>query len=1308
MQLSDPVVLLQRDESLLYKPRNLLTLVHFPYWTRCYHCLWLSVVLLLFARSEAHTAEPLPHEATLNVFPELFEDRAVFPKDSQALITADRGLQLPRTDVDLSKGGIAGERPMPERQFFLHRNETAPQNSDIKDTVSPRFSEPVRLLLSKYRYPWEDRHLDAIVWLTPAKEGESPRGVVDVLLKDEEGKVLASHTLEELPPGGLFFSVGFPPVLAGKAGQLEVVWRDGNEILGTTVDTFHVDAKLEVLREGRIPLRILNQPGATLDHAPMTVGVPFPHGVLDSEDQVRLVDEDGNEHPLQTLVTATWSRFGPIKWLLCDFTIDLNGGPREMVLEYGPTVRRTKGQPMEVVPTSGFPDLSAGKLMVKNGELLLDRGRGGDWQRVLADGAFSGAFVTREGGQQFTVPKEGRYEVEETGSEKVVIRRTGWYANAGSGEQFCQFVTRVAFYRNSPVVRIFHTWIFTGDGNVDRIADMGWHFPVVESPQQGRMLGSFTGGDWLNASSLVQFNYADFLLPESAREMKGRAAGVLSFVTGQSRVTFGAKDFWQNFPSELEIGESGFTFYNWPRRNPPARFERPVGPRDAFRLRFAHEGEVLDFRLPEEYAQNPIWGEATNNGNINELHWSKGRPESANAQGIARTEEMFLFFADQEAADGNVARVMQGLNDETIRAVTDPAWVIATGVFGPVHPYDPDRFPEVERLYEKVVKSPARWVERLGFYGMWVHGDYPTWSLSLENRSVSNYRTLRKGHHDYPLKWLPYARSGDPEYLKLAENATRQMADANFCHFATAEVDAAVGSDHYRHQGWWDRSLLPWAGRTMTTNRHYAVDSDFLWQAWYLTGYQRARDVALLFGDLTQHYHVGARSGRPAQSMLSSYLDMYQATFDPWFLNAAHEIAKTHQARYGEDVFDAHPSLQIDTRGEGQRREDWRMADQKFYQFTRSDLFEPVARNGALYFSGDRSFVARATYQGEGGVGTDVADLVAQAWYHTRDPYYLGRLAAELDYLQTGVYEGEIDFLTGSIAGRGHGFAQTEIADGVPAAMAALAAEESIPCPIHNPLILSAEPVSQEDAGFFHFALPEVILKIPNRDLFQIMIQARSQGKGTLERQFRYTVDGPDGFSRQGDGIEFESKTGRPSNRVKHVGSAASILETDDFQGPPGIYRVRISGSIRLDPEITDTTRYRRSARWYLPLTVYDIPEVVRFQGDENGIRTQTSAQGYWFMVPEGTTGFWIRFENGQRLSVWNPDGERAWDRSLSRTEWETAAPGRVRITVPEGQAGKLWRATGGSFTIDPQIPPYFSVSRMKWFNPEEVDGSAK
>ena len=130
--------------------------------------------------------------------------------------------------------------------------------------------------------------------------------------------------------------------------------------------------------------------------------------------------------------------------------------------------------------------------------------------------------------------------------------------------------------------------------------------------------------------------------------------------------------------------------------------------------------------------------------------------------------------------------------------------------------------------------------------------------------------------------------------------------------------------------------------------------------------------------------------------------------------------------------------------------------------------------------------------------------------------------------------------------------------------------------------------------------------------------------------------------------------------------------------------------------------------RLYLPIARHDIPEVIRFMPSEGGISVRAPRLGYWFHVPEGVQEFWIDFTvrptpGGyvNRVSVWNPDGELAWDRSYY-LEDDAPTPPRATITVPEGMDGRLWRATGGDFPIDPRIPPYFSLSRGKWFNPEE------
>ncbi len=1227
----------------------------------------------------------IDRENRLNRLAEDFAERAVFAEEVQATIMAERGLSLPDVPVGLADGALVGLERMPERQFFVEEGGN-PRRADIRDTLQPRFAEPVRLLLSKDHYPYEDRHLDAIVWTTPAKDGGGdPDGSLEVVLKSRDNRILARHTIESLSSSGLFFSVGFPAELEGGEGRLEVVWRDGDSVLGSAEAAFHVDNAADVARRGRITLDVLNATGATLSGAPMSVGVPFPRGALSDADNVRLVDSAGNELPLQTLVTARWSRFGAVKWMLCDFTIDLDGGPRQLFLEYGPDISRRESPPMSVVEGDGFPDLDAGRIRVADGAVQFARSPQLPHEVVLSPAALSGAFVQRGDGRRYQMLATTPGVVEQSGPVKTLVRRTGWYVDVDSGDRFCQFVTRTIFYRDSPLVRIFHTWIFTGDGNADTIPEMGWRFDTAAAPQQDVILSAFEDGAWLDSRMLVQYDFDSYLLSDGSQIEGGRAPGVLGLTVNDTRLVFGVRDFWQNFPSELEIDDDGFTFYNWPRHNPPATFERPVHRDDAFRLRFAHEGEALSFALPYEYTEDEIWREATRNGAVAELHWSRHRPETANAQGIARTEEMFLYFgAAGSQSDSNTTAIMQGLNDQTLRAVVDPVWVVATGVFGPVHPRDPARFPEEERIYELVVKAPALWVERLGFYGMWVHGDYPTWSMSLEQRTVSNYRTLRKGHHDYPLKWLPYARSGDPELLKLAENATRQMSDANFNHYASADIDAAVGPDHFRAQGWWDRSLVPWAGRLGTTTRNYAVDSDYLWHAWYMTGYDRARDVALLFGELTQHDFRLVGGGRSPQAILTSYLDMYEATFDPWFLNAAHEVARMLRFRYGDEVYDEHPSVQRSPRGDGHRREDWRMADQKFYLFTRSEAHQPVARNSAIVFTGDRTFVNRSTYQGEGGAGTDVADLTTYAWRHTGDPYYLGRLAAELDYLKYGAYEGDVDYFRGTLPGRGHGFISPEVADGVPYAMAVLAELDYLPDPIHNPLVISAEWIDRHNPDVVKFILPTVYVRHQATNPLQVMFDARGQGHSSFECRFHYAITGPQNFQLEGEGV---------------------APETLEVEAKPGQYRIEVGGRVPIPEAIDDRSwLIRRVGSWYFPLTPWDVPEVIHFEPEATGTPVRTTAQGYWFFVPEGVTEFWVEFGGGLRLSVWNPDGERVWDRSMTRSEWTEAAPERAIIAVPAEQSGKLWRATGSSFTIDPQIPPYFSASRLKWFNPE--DGS--
>ncbi len=1227
----------------------------------------------------------------LNRLPEKFSDRQVFPERKQAIISSGWEVDLSSPDGELSEGELVGIEPMPERQLYLDEKEADRSGArrGLLDTLSRHFEdEPVKIRLSKYRYPHEDRHLDAIVWTSPSDPETDPSGRIEVRLRGGDGEVLARHDIDELSRNGLFFAVGFPPQLEGSEGALEVVWYDGGTEIGRAQEPFHVREASDVAQSGRIPLEVINEPGAVIRGAPMTTGVPFPRGALEDEANVRLVDENGHEVPLQTKITARWSRFGPIKWLLCDFTADLDGGPRRFYLEYGPDVERRRVDDIAVEHAgAGFPALEAGCIRVNaGGAVEFDAAGDGDFREVLAPEALHGAFVEHENGKVFTMPQDAEHAVEEIGGEKVVVRRAGWYRHADSGEEFCNYVTRFVFHRNSPVVRIFHTWIFTGDGNHDRIANMGWRFPASGIFEPDGLLSGFDDGAWHDSHNLVQFDdrQYDLLGGVERGRRAGRTPGVMSGRSDGTRVTFGAKDFWQNFPSEVEVTDSGLTFYNWPRNNPRATFERPVSGRDAFRNRFVHEGELLDFRLPDEYLSGGIWSGATGSGRY--PHWAENRPETANAQGIARTEEMFLCFADVSVGRDEAAGAMQGLNDETLRPVVDPVWVTSSGVFSiggiDLHPVDKENFPEVERAYKLRMEGPARWVERLGVYGMWLHGDYPTWSIHLPLETVSTYRTYRKNHGDgpgdQPYRMIPFIRSGHPQFLKLAENAARQMADANFCHYASEDVSAAM-SEHesvnpriyWRRQGFWGCSLLPWVGG----GRGYAaaflrtmnISTDSLWDTYYVTGYRRTKDVALLFAELTKHDHMGfgISSGRQSPGILHSYLGIYKATFDPWFLNAVHEIADLHRHQYRTHSHRDRDTLRYGWPGStGFRSDHWKWADQAFHAFIGCDEYQEVARASAQAHA-NPNIVVRAAGTGSSG-GAD-AGLSAHAWRHTGDPVYLGLLSAALDRLQLTSYDGDIEWALGPpLSSHGwHACAATYSSDyAIPMAMTILSGLDETPDPIHTATWLRSGGWPGSPDAVVH------IWHEGERDRFDLHFLVR--GAGLPEQFFEYSITGPEGFR-----LEDEAET----------------PETIEVAGERGVYRVEARGAI---------------SNLYLPLARYNIPEVIEFKTSEDGTRVTAPRIGYWFYVPEGVEAFRIDFTDTprprnyvNRVSVWAPDGERVWDHSYS-VEDDPPTPPRATISVPEGMDGKLWRATGGNFTIDPKIPPYFSLSGDKWFDPGE------
>jgi len=90
----------------------------------------------------------------------------------------------------------------------------------------------------------------------------------------------------------------------------------------------------------RLRLIVRNRLDVDQVDAPVSAGIPWRRGALHSPKELRLLDQEAKERPLQVEVIARWPDRSP-KWTLLDFQASVPAtGSATYVLEYGPGVHR--------------------------------------------------------------------------------------------------------------------------------------------------------------------------------------------------------------------------------------------------------------------------------------------------------------------------------------------------------------------------------------------------------------------------------------------------------------------------------------------------------------------------------------------------------------------------------------------------------------------------------------------------------------------------------------------------------------------------------------------------------------------------------------------------------------------------------------------------------------------------------------------------------------------------------------------------------------------------------------------------------
>jgi hypothetical protein len=348
-----------------------------------------------------------------------------------------------------------------------------------------------------------------------------------------------------------------------------------------------------------------------------------------------------------------------------------------------------------------------------------------------------------------------------------------------------------------------------------------------------------------------------------------QAAGWLS-ISGQNGTwTVGVRDFWQNFPKALRASPDGTLQI--------ALFPDEFGPADyAFNLR----------------------------------------------AGEHKTHEVLLSYAGGQGCKGAGANSSLPCSPAPLLprlfAQAPPAWYVDSGAFGlTALPNTSDWLDHEQYIEHQLTTAPNHdrddyfknlpdAIEKTDFYGIFDYGDWP---IDYEGFEVAPLNL--KYYNDYGM-WLQWARTGDARWFTLAQAADRHFADIDILH------------NHHTPRHWSDGIIFghsehdepgftnPHRNRNSgSTDTAYGVTGMFL--AYYLTGYEQARDSALELSDciewrlrndehLRKYFADDTGAGyaldeglyengsRLAANSLDIAVAAYRATADPRYLQVADAV----------------------------------------------------------------------------------------------------------------------------------------------------------------------------------------------------------------------------------------------------------------------------------------------------------------------------------------------------------------------------------------------------------------------------------
>lgn len=562
----------------------------------------------------------------------------------------------------------------------------------------------------------------------------------------------------------------------------------------------------------------------------------------------------------------------------------------------------------------------------------------------------------------------GDYSVSlfRSGTTETIFKAEGWHRSE-KGRQFGKYSLYMYFHADQDTIRVAHTWIMTGDPDKNFIRRMAIEVPVgfpgesldyafggpyehsgkphvlnpsidsipyipVERRTSEIISGSLERSGQAHLVSIGPDKYYhnvpadhdlrvefEVVVDGTSREQGYHPAGWASISNGSLGMAMGVRDFWREHPKEVQYKDGTMAVYLWPD----------------------HGDRSLDLRrrYPEVRGEGPKRGGSFGKAARREF------VEAGSAVGLAKTTDLFFRFHSGDHRTAEIDDSFRSFQDP-LRPFADPAWNCATGVFGPLLPYDPKGFSRIENYVDLSFAWPLRSAQEFNWYGMLDYGDHLmeyesiNWELSVpsnpgvfQNWGYSGW--MQEAYRTGQWMFIQYLRSGRSRYFREADNWLRHHRDVD-CSFWDTPDDGPrpndnkggdrLGGGHRHDQQHWGAYLTSYGIPSIAVAHHY-----------FLTGDGRDLDAMRKYCPWLLH-----KSSIENQGLLS-VLYMADALGDQDLIDEALLRQVKPGVGFGRLIFDSGMALMLhDIRSNGSVRErlkEWADIDDPSATFIRAYLY---------------------------------------------------------------------------------------------------------------------------------------------------------------------------------------------------------------------------------------------------------------------------------------------------------------------------------------------------------------------------------